>query len=70
MTEKYSKKSLCLLALASIRKSFRSEISSAFIFYAEELNFVSKCRQMNKFYCGIIKIRDWYKKKKKKTITS
>ena len=57
MIEKYSKKSQCLLALTHIIKSFCSKISSAFIFYARELNFVSKCRQKNKLYCGIIKIR-------------
>ena len=33
MIEKYSKKSPCLLALMSIRKSIRSEISNVFIFY-------------------------------------
>ena len=52
------KKNLCVSAivLMRIRKSFCSEISSAFIFYAREPNLVSKCRQMNKL-CGIIKIR-------------
>ena len=34
----------------------------------EELNLVSKCRQMNKLYCEIIKIRGNYGKKKKKEI--
>ena len=38
-------------------KSFCLEISIAFSFYAGELNLVSKCRQMNKLYCEIIKIR-------------
>ena len=50
MIEKYSKKKSVLVhALASTqaRKSFRTEISSS-IFYARELNFVSKY--------GIIKI--------------
>ena len=38
-------------------KRFRLEISSTFSFYARELNLVSKCRQMNKIYCEIIKNR-------------
>ena len=48
---------LFILALAFVTrgKSFCSEISSAFSFYARELNLVSKCRQMNKLYCEIIK---------------
>ena len=37
-------------------KSFCLEIFSAFSFYARELNLMSKCRQMNKLYCEIIKI--------------
>ena len=45
-------------------KSFHSEISSAFSFYARELNLVSKCRQMNKLHCEIIKIRENYGKNK------
>ena len=44
-------------------KSFRSEIFSSFSFYARKLNLVSKCRQMNKLYCEIIKIRGNYGKK-------
>ena len=43
------------LAQTSIGKSFRSEISSTFIFYARELNSVSKSRKTNIFYCGINK---------------
>ena len=46
-------------------KSFCSEISSAFIFYARELNLVSKCRQINKLYCEIIKSRGKYIEKTK-----
>ena len=33
-------------------------------FYARELNLVSRCRQMNKLHCEIIKIRGKYEKKK------
>ena len=51
------------LALVTHGKSFLSEISSAFNFYARELNLVSKCRQMNKL-CEIIKSRGKYGKKK------
>ena len=45
------------LALVTRGKSFQSEISSAFSFYARELNLVSICRQMNKLYSEIIKRR-------------
>ena len=48
----------------SLIKSFCSEISSAFSFYDRELDMVSKCRQMNKLYCKIIKISGNYEKKK------
>ena len=48
------------LALVTCGKSFQSEISSAFSFYARELNLVSKCRQMNDFYCEIIKSWEKY----------
>ena len=51
--------------LKSHTKSFCSEISSAFCFYASELNLVSKCRQMNKLNCEIIKIRGKYGKNTK-----
>ena len=44
-------------------KVFVSKISSAFSFYARELNLMSKCGHMNKFYCEIIKIRGKYEKK-------
>ena len=44
-------------------KSFQSEISSTFSFYARDLNLVSKCRQVNKLYCEIIKSRGKYWKK-------
>ena len=68
MIEKYSKKVLFVysLALPRIRKRFCLEISSAFIFYARELNLVPKCKQMNKLYCGIIKIRVSMKKNQNK----
>ena len=51
------------LALVTRGKSFQSEISSAFSFYANDLNLVSKCRQMNKLYCEIIKSKGKYGKK-------
>ena len=47
------------------RSSFQLEISSAFSFYARELNLVSKSRHMNKLYCEIIKTRGKYWKKRK-----
>ena len=43
------------LALVTRGKSFQSEISCAFSFYAKELNLVSKCRQIHKLDCEIIK---------------
>ena len=45
------------IAISRIRKSFRSDISSAIIFYGKELNLVSKCTKMDNLYWGIIKIR-------------
>ena len=55
------------LALMKTRgKSFQSEISSAFSFYARDLNLVSKCRQMKKLYCEIIKNNGKYGGKKMK----
>ena len=50
------------LVLTSIRKSFCSEIFSAFIFYARDLTLVSKCREMNKLYCEVTNIRGYYEK--------
>ena len=53
------------LAITHTRKSFCSEISSTFSFYARELNFMTKCRKMNKIYYEIIKSSGKYGKKKK-----
>ena len=50
--------------ITDIIKSFISKTSRELSFYARELNLVSKCRQMNKFYCEIIKIREKYGGKK------
>ena len=65
MIEKYSKKSHCLSACECYphNKKFCLEISSTISFYARELNLVSKCRQMNKLYCEIIKRRGKYGEK-------
>ena len=57
MIEKYSKKSLCLV-LTRIKKVFIQKFLALLFFYTRQLNFLSKCRQMNKLHCGIIKIRD------------
>ena len=54
---------LSTLVLVTHGKSFQSEISRAFSFLLE-LNIVSKCRQMNKNYCEIMKSREKYRKKK------
>ena len=51
MIDKYSKK-VSALALTPIRKSLCIEISSTVIFHGRELNFMSKCRKMNKLSCG------------------
>ena len=51
MIDKYSKK-VSVLALMIVRKILWIEISSAVIFHGRELNWVSKCRQMNKLSCG------------------
>ena len=64
MIQKYSKKFVIVSANAH-KKSFRSKIFCAFIFYDRELYFVSKCRQIKKLYCGIIKMSCKYGKKKK-----
>ena len=41
------------------------EFERNFHVYARELNLVSKCRKMNKFYCEIIKSRGKYGEKMK-----